>query len=136
MTRPVTAFVCCCMLAVWILPGSASGEPQIVFFANYDINLFIDGVRGSNQASAQVRDGHTIPVDFQSHRVDITISSGAAGKIRVDLKVFEKSQDGWFQMNAEKLAFEGELGVPVEYAWNDAGVALDLALVASVSRYQ
>lgn len=85
MTRPVTSFISCCVLAVWMLPGSASGQPQIVFSANYDINLVIDGDRGSNQASAQVRDGHTIPV---------------------------------------------------EYAWNDAGIALDLALVASVSRSQ
>lgn len=117
-----------------ILSGSLTSADDgaiRVFSCNYDLVLTIDENVARARSRARVRDGRAIPIEFQAHMVDISVSSGADGKVLLGLTLFEKSGEFWYQLNPEPLTFDGSLGIPVQYEWTDGAMSLDIAIVVS-----
>lgn len=102
-----------------------------VFSCNYDLVLTVDENVSQARSRARVRDGNAIPIAFQDHMVDISVTSGDNGEILLGLTLFEKSGEFWYQINPEPLTFSGSLGIPVQYQWSDGAMTLDIAIVVS-----
>ena len=114
--------------------GAAQADDDLIFFCNYDVLLTVDDSVGQINSRARVRDGHTIPIDFQDHRIDILIADAGEGRVELGITLFERSGDRWYQINPEPLKFSGELGIPVQYQWSDGSMALDVAISVSDQR--
>ena len=120
-----------CSLLAATVPATLAAESERVFSSNYHLVLNAGESMGEIQTSARVRDGHTIPAEFQTHRIDITVTSVSDSRFVIRLNIFEKYQSEWYRLDAGEMEFEGEFGIPVEYAWNSADLQLNLAIVVS-----
>lgn len=121
-----------CLLAGLTALAPALPQATLVYASNYDAVLRTDGETGRVRSRARVRDGHAIPVEFGRHKVDIAVSGRAAGRVEIELRLFEKSGGSWYPINSGKVSFLAQLETPVEFTWAGAGIELDLALVVSV----
>ena len=81
-----------------------------------------------------VRNGNTIPIEFQRHRINITLSEIAPDEFEAEINIFERTTDGWFLINSDPLSFGGAYTTPVEYQWRLGEVYLNLAIVVSIAR--
>ncbi len=106
-------------------------ESDSVFFCNYDVLLTVDDSIGQINSRARVRDGHTLPIEFQEHRIDILIADAGGGRVDLGITLFEKSGGSWYQINPEPLSFGGTFGIPVQYQWSNGDLSLDVAISVS-----
>ncbi len=120
----------CCTLAIPI----AQAQSTLIFASNYDAVLIVDGNKSHVRSRVDVRNGGTLPIQFQNHEVRIQIFSVSEDGYRIELSLLEKSGAEWYPIDSEPVSFEGSYRIPFEYKWNGAGVQLDLALVVSVAR--
>lgn len=109
-----------------------SEQRSLIFIANYDARLNVSGTYYEVQMQAKVRNGSTFPIDFQHHRLDITVAEIPGGKYLATLNILERSQNSWFTVNTEPLSFEGSYAAPVEFKWAVGEFSLDLAIVISI----
>lgn len=121
-------------LLVLFQAGQAD-EDDLVLFCNYDVLFTADDSVGKINSRARVRDGHAIPIEFQSHKIDIVVASAGDQGVELAITLFERSGEYWYQINPEPLSFSGTLGVPVRYQWSDGGLALDVAISVSGQRH-
>ena len=134
LMKPVThrIIIACALVLSGALAHADGGVGGIrVFSCNYDLVLTVEENVAQARSRARVRDGHAIPIEFQEHMVDISVSSGSDGKVSLGLTLFEKSGEFWYQINPEPLTFDGSLGIPVQYQWTDGAMSLDVAIVVS-----
>ena len=117
---------------------SASGSPALaqstlVLASNYDAILVVGESESRITSRSKVRNGNTIPIQFQKHRINITLSEPAPGEFRAEINIFERTPDGWYLINDDPLKFEGDYMTPVEYQWRLGEVHLNLAIVVSIA---
>jgi len=125
-------FVASALVLAGAMSSADSGVGGIrVFACNYDVVLTVEDSVAQARSRARVRDGHAIPIEFQKHMVDISVSSGEGGEVSLGLTLFEKSGEYWYQINPEPLTFGGSLGIPVQYQWSNGAMSLDIAIVVS-----
>jgi hypothetical protein len=110
-----------------------SEQRSLIFVANYDARLSVSGAYYEVQMQAKVRNGSTFPIDFQNHKLNITVTEIPGGKYLAKLNILELSQNSWFTVNAEPLSFEGSYAAPVEFKWAVGEFSLDLAIAISVA---
>lgn len=110
---------------------SVQADDDLVFFCNYDVLLTVNDSVGQINSRARVRNGHTIPIDFQDHKIDIAVANAGDGHVELGVTLFERSGEYWYQINPEPLTFGGVLGIPVQYQWSDGDMSLDIAISVS-----
>lgn len=131
MKRPVQASVLVVLVFIF---GAGQADDELLFFCNYDVVLTAEDSVGQINSRARVRDGHTVPIEFQNHRIDILVASAGDNGATFAITLFEKSAEYWYQINPEPLTFGGNLGVPVRYQWSDGDLSLDVAISVSDQR--
>lgn len=115
-----------------LLALAARGDDAPVYASNYDVLLRADGNSWQVRSRARVYDGHAIPVELGPFRVDVAVAGREEGFATIELRLFEKSGGEWHRISAQDLSFPAQLGTPVEFAWNGAGLELDVAVVLSM----
>jgi hypothetical protein len=118
----------------------AVADDGYVFAANFDIRLITGDVSSQVNNRAMVRDGNTIPVLFQYHRIDMTISGHDDDNFVVSMAVFERTDDAAFakddspysRIHPDDIVFEGDFSAPTEYRWSSADISISLAIGVSV----
>ena len=110
-------------------------EDDLVFFCNYDVLFTADDSVGRINSRARVRDGHAIPIELQSHKIDIVVASAGDKGVELAITLYERSGEYWYLINPEPLSFNGTLGVPVQYQWSDGDLSLDVAISVSGQRH-
>jgi hypothetical protein len=81
---------------------------------------------------AKVRNGRTFPIEFQAHRIDITVRNIGNGKYRATLEFLEQTDTGWHRIATDDLSFEAMFAAPVQYQWQAGDMSLDLAIAVSI----
>jgi hypothetical protein len=131
MKRPLKATVLVVLVFVF---GAGQADDESVFFCNYDVLFTVDDSVGQINSRARVRDGHTVPIEFQHHKIDILVADGGNDRVDFSITLFEMSGKYWYQINPEPLRFSGMLGIPVQYQWSDGQLSLDVAISVSDQR--
>ena len=131
MKRPLKATVLVVLVFVF---GAGQADDEPVFFCNYDVLFTVDDSVGQINSRARVRDGHTVPIEFQNHKIDILVAGGGDDRVEFAITLFEMSDKYWYQINPEPLRFSGMLGIPVQYQWSDGHLSLDVAISVSDQR--
>ena len=119
---------------VFMTGALAQAGDERIFFCNYDVVLAIDDSVGQINSRARVRDGHTVPIEFQDYKVDVQVAGTEDDGVEFTITLFERSGDYWYEINPEPLEFAGTLGIPVQYQWGDGRVSLDVAISVSEQR--
>ena len=119
-------------LAGILLAETSLSQLTLVLISNYDIKLNVAGAAHHITNQAKVRNGKSIPIEFQSHRVDITIDTIGDGKYRAKLSLYERDKTSWYKISLDDLTFEAMFGAPVNLKWEGADIAIDLAIAVSV----
>ena len=114
-----------------ITPIAAQTTEQRVFSANYDLIFTINGREFQVRSLARVRSGSAIPIDLGRYRIDIGINDQPSGRPHIQLRIFERSADNWYQIETDELGFEADLVSPAEFKWQSADIGIDLALIVS-----
>jgi len=86
------------------------------------------------------RSGRPFPVAFQYHRIDMTITDIDEKKFRVDMAVYERTDEAAFatadstfaRISTDDIVFEGAYNEPVEYRWANADISINMAIAVSV----
>lgn len=113
---------------------SAVGHAQltVVLIANYDAKLTVAGELHHISSQTKVRSGRTFPIDFQDHRIDVSVANIGDGQYRAFITVLEKDEDGWTEITVEDMMFEALFAAPVQFQWQSDEVSLDLAIAVSI----
>jgi len=125
----VNFFVC---VAGLFLSANSVAQSTLVYTANYDVKLIVAGETSHITSQARVRDKSTIPIDFQEHRIDVTVTNSGSGRYSAFVDVFEKTESDWNRINTEDLSFEAVYGAPVQIQWSDDGISMDFAIAVSI----
>lgn len=113
--------------------ATSVAESALIFAMNYDAKLTVNDSVNHAQSRVKVRNGSTVPVEFQRYRVDITIAEASATEYRTSISIYEKSERKWYPVDAGSLSFIGSYGAPAVYEWSGGEISLDLAVVVSVA---
>ena len=132
----VVAKVAVVAMVMALTPGTSRADSDLIFFCNYDVLFSVEETVGQVNSRARVRDGHTVPIEFQDYRIEISVAGGPDDSVKFAISMFEKSGQSWYLINPEPLSFGGTLGVPVEYRWSDGGIALDVAISVSSGQHK
>jgi hypothetical protein len=116
-------------------PYAVHSESIPIFITNYDVNLSIGTNDMSLRNSAiKVRSGDAIPyVDFNQHKVELTISELSENRFSLETVILKKSQNKWNPINWDIPKHEGELGTPLKLFWKGGEYLLDVALVVGIA---
>jgi len=121
-----------CLAGVFISEVSLA-QPTLVLIANYDAKLNVAGAEQHITSQAKVRNGRTIPIEFQGHRIDVTVESIGNGKYDAVVDLYERSDGTWYKITLEGLTFEAMFAAPVNLKWREANISLDLAIAIAIS---
>ena len=132
MPRRISAFIVCVFL-LSVSGSPVSAQSILVFATNYDAILVVGESESRITSRSSVRNGSTIPIQFQKHRINITLSGAEPGEFRAEINIFERTPDGWYLINTDPLSFGGAYTTPVEYQWRLGEIYLNLAIVVSVA---
>jgi len=116
-----------------LLAEVSLSQLTLVLISNYDITLNVPGGIQHITNQAKVRNGKTFPIEFRSHRVDVTINTIGDGNYRATVNLYERHDATWFKMTVEDLTFEAMFGAPVNLQWEDTDISVDLAIAVSIS---
>ena len=133
MPRRITEFYFFVFLLSVLGSPVVSAQSILVLATNYDAVLVVGGNESRITSRSKVRNGNTIPVQFQKHRINITLSEAAPGEFRAEINIFERTPDGWYLINDDPLKFGGTYTTPVEYQWRLGEIYLNLAIVVSIA---
>ena len=117
--------VTCCLI---LLPFAAADNARDVLNVNYDVLLTVDTAEYQLQSRARVRDGHTLPVDFNRYRVTLDVHA-VGDEFSIKLNIFERIDNAWYKFNSDQPGLQGPLGIPAQYVWESGDIKLDLAIV-------
>ncbi len=120
-------------LAGILLSEASLSQLTLVLVSNYDIKLNVAGADHHITNQAKVRNGKTIPIEFQNNRVDVTIDTIGDEKYRATVILYERDNTTWNKIDHEDLTFEAMFGAPVNLQWEEADISIDLAIAVSVS---
>ena len=113
--------------------SAAPAQSTLVFATNYDAILVVGESESRITSRSNVRNGSTIPIQFQRHIINITLSGAEPGEFRAEINIFKRTPDGWYLINTDPLSFGGAYTTPVEYQWRLGEIYLNLAIVVSVA---
>jgi hypothetical protein len=116
------------LLLACLLLESALANAELIFISNYDVELAIGDSVSQIQAQSRVRDGSTFPIDFQDYRVTVSVDDTGDGAYSASLKLLERADGSWYQVNVDKIAFTGTYSIPVDFKWRVDDIALSLAI--------
>ena len=120
------------ILAGVLLFAVGHAQLTVVLISNYDAKLTVAGELQHISNQAKVRSGRTFPIDFQDHRIDVSVTNIGDGKYRAFITVLEKDDDGWSEITVEDLTFEALFAAPVQFQWQSDTVSMDLAIAVSI----
>ena len=132
VTTPVAGFCLSLYLAFTCLPQTAAAQQTLVLISNHDVKLQIAGDTQHVTHQAKVRNTKTFPIEFQMHRMDVSVSNIGNGKYRATLSLLEQTDMGWERISMDDLSFEAMYGAPVQYQWQAGDISVDLAIAVSV----
>ena len=110
----------------------AVAQSTLVLISNYDVKLIVAGELQHITDQAKVRDRRTFPIEFQQHRIDVSVSNIGNGKYRAILDMFERTDTGWEKITTDELAFEALFAAPIQYKWTVGDVSVDLGIAVSM----
>lgn len=113
--------------------ATSVAESILIFATNYDAKLTVSDSVNHAQSRVKVRNGSTVPVEFQRHRVDITIVEASATEYQASISIYEKTERKWYLINTKSLSFVGSYGAPAVYKWSVGEISLDVAIVVSIA---
>ena len=119
-------------IAIILFTTSFAEEPPVLA-VNFDLSLIAGDANYTAQSNAMVRSGNVIPIELGSFKVGLKISEGPAGKFTIQLPIYEKTDDTWYQINQPAPEFDGNLGAPTEITWESADLKLDLAIIVGLT---
>ena len=105
--------------------ATAYAQDPPVLAANFDLALTVGETEYTARSNAMVRSGNEIPVELGRFKVGLKITALSDGLFSIQIPVFEKNDGSWYQLNTPTPEFDGELGAPVEIAWESADLKLD-----------
>lgn len=119
-------------------PRWSYADCEIDFTTEFNIQVTTDNDTSNEIGTAFVRQGWTIDIPFQYHRVDLKFYDIGENQYRVELILQERTDDSDFprpdstykQVNSTALAFDGAFGVPVAFRPAIGGVEIEVALFA------
>ena len=120
-----------CIAGVF-LSTVALAQSTLVLISNYDVKLTVAGQLHHITDQAKVRDQRTFPIEFQQHRIDVSVSSIGSGKYRAIINMFERTDSGWNEMTTDELMFEALFSAPIELKWTAGDVSVDLGIAVSI----
>ena len=120
-----------CLAAV-LLSQETSAQHTLILISNHDARLLVSGETHHITNQAKVRSGRTFPIEFQNHRIDVTIMNIGSGKYHARLELLERTDMGWFEISTDDLSYEAMYAAPIQYQWNMGDISLDLAMAVSV----
>jgi hypothetical protein len=110
----------------------SQAQLTVVLVSNYDAKLLVAGESHHITNQVRVRNGRTFPIEFQEHRIDVSIVSIGDGKYRATLNVFDRKESRWSEITTDDLTFEALFAAPVVYQWKSGDVSLDLGIAVSI----
>ncbi len=118
--------------ASWIaMVALAADAGDAIYRCNYDVSIEWNGEQYSVRHQDSVRDGSHIPVSLQGSELQIQISEGAAGTVRVVVSLYEAKPLAPLGRRLTAHGFPVSLGTPTRESWADDAVAVDIALAVS-----
>lgn len=132
-TRSFGVLSCIALFAISTADRALAVESTIIFASNYDAQFTVEGVLSHKQSRVKVRNGSTFPIEFQSHRIDVTLSTAADDEYEASLRLYEKTDRKWYLVNTEMIVFIGSYSAPAVYEWRIDNISLDLAIVVSIA---
>ncbi len=119
-------------IAIILFTTSFAEEPPILA-ANFDLSLTVGDAHYTARNNAMVRSGNVIPIELGNFKVGLKVSEGPAGRFTIQLPVFEKTDNAWYQINQPAPEFDGDLGAPTEITWESVDLKLDLAIIVGLT---
>ena len=117
------------LLVGLVSPAAEPGDS--IYRCNYDVSIEWNGDQYSVRHQDSVRDGSHIPVSLQGAELQIQVSEGAAGTLRVVVSLFEAKPLAPLGRRLTAHEFPVSLGALARESWTDGAVAVDLALAVS-----
>lgn len=124
-------YLAVCIAGVF-LSAVALAQSTLVLISNYDVKLTVAGELHHITSQVKVRDRRTFPIEFQQHRIDVSISNIGNGEYRAILDMFERTDAGWNKITTDELAFEAQFAAPIQYKWTAGDVSVDLGIAVSM----
>lgn len=136
----MTRYIALLILSLAVLPvapvfAESTPAPEVLI-VNYSAKLKIADEIGEIKGQAKVRDQGTFPIEFQDHRVEISVLVKEGTEYSAKLNLLEKGDSGWYSINSEAVSIMGYFEVPVEFIWSEGDFKLDLAMAISLDRTQ
>ena len=131
IVNPLTSFMALILTGVFFSAASHA-QLTVVLISNYDAKLTISGNLHRISGQAKVRSGRTFPIEFQGHRIDVSVNNIGDGKYRAVVNVFEKYNDGWSEITVDPLTIEALFAAPVQFQWQSDNASMDLAIAISI----
>jgi hypothetical protein len=119
-------------LTVALLSQETSAQNTLVLISNHDAKLLVAGEAHHITNQAKVRSGRTFPIEFQKHRIDVTIRNIGDGKYHATIELLERTDIGWYRITTDDLSFEAMYAAPIQYRWQAGDISLDLAIAVSI----
>ena len=124
-------------------PRWSYADCEFDFITDFNFQIITDNDTSKTTGTAWVREGKTIDISFQYHRVDLKFYDIGENQYRVELLLQERTDDSEFpqpdstykQVNSTALAFDGAFGFPVAFRPAIGGVELEFALFAHQDGY-
>ena len=113
--------------------ASAYAQDPPVLAANFDLALTVGDAAYTARSNAMVRSGNEIPVELGRFKVGLKITQSSDSLFSIHIPVFEKTDNAWYQINVPTPVFDGQLGAPVEIAWESADLKLELAIIVGLA---
>jgi len=126
-TNSLHKLILCSVLGV----SFCYAQSTLIFASNYDLALTTNDAQSRAQSRVEVRNESTFPIEFQKHKIHITVSAISEDQYTITMNIYEKSLGSWFEINADDMSFGGTYSIPVEYQWSSADIHLNLAIVVS-----
>ncbi len=106
-------------------------EEVVVFGCNYSLSASIDGQEFSLSHQDRVTSGSAIPIHLQDYLLHLRITAAPEQTAQIELILSEKAADGWQRVYASPPTFTADLGVPIDFKYDDDVARFEISLIVS-----
>lgn len=120
------------LVSLFLAPdGTFASDDAVVFGCNYSLSASIDGRDFSVSHQDRVRSGSTIPIHLEDYLLQLRITAAPSRAARIELILSAKTADGWHRVYASPPTFTADLGVPVDFRYDDDVASFEISLIVS-----